>query len=187
VTDDADIARVEQMLQRTPAPESVPGALAEVARRAALGSPAAVTHAPRRRRLPGWLRIAAPAAAFGAAAAAAVAVAVGSSGGGFASQHTVALQGVNGASAVVDFGKPVDGVRQMVVHVSGLRPARAGQYYEMWFRTPSGDHVSAVTFNTADRGTATIRSVIPAGMSWRNCWVTREKAGQPGDITVLST
>jgi len=187
MTDETELSRVERMLQRTPAPEGVPVAFADVARRAALGAPPAVTRAPRRRHLPAWWRVAAPAAAFGAAFAAAVAIVVGGTGGGFAAQHSVALHGPSGASAVVDLGKPANGVREMVVHVSGLQPAGAGQYYEMWFRTPSGDNVSAVTFNTAGGGKATIHAVIPAGMTWHHCWVTREKAGTTADTTVLST
>ena len=76
----------------------------------------------------------------------------------------------------------------MVVHVHGLPPAGAAHYYEMWFRTGGDDNVSAVTFDTAVGGQATFRAVIPAGMSWRNCWVTLEAVG--GHATpamVLST
>lgn len=188
MTDETELGFVERMLQRTPAPETVPAALGQVARGAALGAPPAVTRAPRRRRMPAWWRVAAPAAAFGAAVAAAVAIVIGGTGGGFATQLSLSLQGPNGAAANVDFGKSAKGVRQMVVHVSGLPQAAKGHYYEMWFRTGGHDNVSAVTFNTSAGGDATFRAVIPAGMSWRSCWVTREKIGGPeSGTTVLTT
>ncbi|HKV68282.1 MAG TPA: anti-sigma factor, partial [Gaiellales bacterium] len=76
--------------------------------------------------------------------------------------------------AEVDFSRPSDGLRQMRVTTTGLPPAGAGQYYEMWFRTPSGEKVSAVTFNTADGNRSSFTAVIPAGMTWHRCWVTRE-------------
>jgi hypothetical protein len=188
VSDDSDLERVERMLQRTPAPEFVPATAAAVARRAALGEAAPVIRAPRVWRWPAWWRVASVSAAFGAALAVAVVLAVGGRGGGFATQYALSLSGPHGATAEVDFGHASNGVRQMVVHVHGLPPAGAGRYYEMWFRTGGNDNVSAVTFDTAAGGEATFKAVIPAGMSWRNCWVMRETIGgkeSPG--MVLST
>ena len=183
MSDDFDLERVERMLRRTPAPESVPAGAAAAARRAALSEPTApstpsrtVTRAPRSWRLPVWWRVASTAAAFGAAVVVAVVIAIGGHGGP-ATQFSVSLSGPHGASAEVDFGHPANGLRQMVVHVQGLPPAGAGHYYEMWFRTPGNENVSAVTFNTADAGRTTFRAVIPAGMTWHHCWVTREAVG----------
>ena len=187
MSDDAELERVEQMLQRTPPPELVPAAAAAAARHAALGEPAHVTRAPRRWRLPVWWRIAAPAAAFGAAVAAGAVLLIGH-GGGFSPEHTLSLSGPQGATAQVDFGHAADGVRTMVVHVHGLRPAGAGRYYEMWFRTRGNENVSAVTFDTAASGAATFTAVIPAKMTWHNCWVTREAMrGNSRSAKVLST
>ncbi len=187
MTDDADLQRVEQMLRRTPAPEFVPATAAAAARRAALGEPAHVTRAPRRWRLPVWWRVASTAAAFGAAVAVGAVLLLGGRGG-FSPQFTLALSGPHGATAEVDFGRAANGVRPMVVHIHGLRPAGAGRYYEMWFRTGANENVSAVTFDTTASGGATLKAVIPAKMTWRNCWVTRE-AMREGQMPakVLST
>ena len=176
MNDEAELQRVERMLQRTPAPEAVPAAAAMAARNAALAEPAQVISISRSRRWTGRWRIASGAAALGAAAAAALVLALTSGGGSgaFATQFSVDLHGPKGATAEVDFSRPSDGLRQMRVTTKGLPPAGAGQYYEMWFRTPSGENVSAVTFNTADAGKASFTAVIPAGMTWHKCWVTRE-------------
>jgi anti-sigma-K factor RskA len=181
MSDESDLARVDRMLARTPAPESVPAAFASAARRAALGEPDAVATraATRRWRWPAWWRVASAAAALGAAVAIAVVLAVGGHDG-FSTQTSIALSGPHGATAEVDFGSVSNGVRPMLVHVKGLHPAGAGHYYEMWFRTPAGEKVSAVTFDTAAGGTATFRAVIPAGMHWHNCWVTWETPDGPG-------
>jgi hypothetical protein len=189
VSDERDLERVERMLQRTPAPEFVPATAAAAARRAALGEPPSiVTRAKRSWRMPEWWRVASMAAAFGAAVAVAVVLAIGGRGGGPATQFSVSLNGPHGATAKVDFGHPANGVRQMVVHVKGLPPAGAGHYYEMWFRTPGNENVSAVTFDTADGGRATFRAVIPAGMTWHHCWVTREAVGgEARSAMVLTT
>jgi hypothetical protein len=174
MSDDAELERVEQMLRRTPAPEFVPATAAAGARRAALGEPAHVTRAPRRWRMPAWWRVAAPAAALGAAVAVAAVLLVGGRGGGFSPQFTLSMSGPQGATADVGFGHAANGVRPMVVHIHGLRPAGAGRYYEMWFRTGANENVSAVTFDTTASGGATFTAVIPAKMRWRDCWVTRE-------------
>jgi hypothetical protein len=187
VNDEFDLGRVERMLERTPAPEAVPETFAAAARREALRAPVVAARAPRRWQVPAWWRIASTAAAFGAAVAVAVTIAISSHGGGFASQYSVSLSGPHGATAVVDFGYAKDGVRQMVMHIDGLPPAGAGHYYEMWFRTNGAENVSAVTFDTASAGSATIRAVIPAGMHWRSCWVMREANGGEGVARVLST
>jgi len=179
VSDEAELQRVERMLQRTPAPEAVPAAAAMAARNAALAEPAQVIRVSRSNRWSGRWRVASGAAALGAAAAAALVLALTSGGGGsgggtFATQFSVDLHGPKGATAEVDFSRPNDGLRQMRVTTQGLPPAGAGQYYEMWFRTPSGEKVSAVTFNTADANRSSFTAVIPAGMTWYRCWVTRE-------------
>ena len=174
MTDEAELQRVERLLRRAPAPEAVPAAAAMAARNAALGATAQVIHMSRTRRWPAWWRVASGAAAFGAAAAAALVIAFSTGGSGFATQFSVALHGPKGATAEVDFGRPNDGLRQMRVTTHGLPPAGAGYYYEMWFRTPAGENVSAVTFNTADGDRSTFKAVIPAGMTWHRCWVTRE-------------
>jgi Anti-sigma-K factor rskA len=187
VTGDPEFGHVERMLRRTPAPEFLPATLAPAARRAALGEAPSVARAPRVRRWPAWWRVASVAAAFGAAVAVAVVLAVGGRGG-FSAQYSLTLTGPHGATAVVDFGQASHGVRPMVVHIHGLHPAGAAHYYEMWFRTGGHDNVSAVTFDTAAGGQATFRAVIPARMSWRNCWVTLEAiGGHETPAMVLST
>ena len=174
MSDDAELEQIERMLHRTPAPEAVPAAAAIAARNAALGAPAQVVRLSGARRWNAWWRIASGAAALGAAAAAALILAITSSGGGFATQFSVALHGPQGAAAEVDFSSPHNGLRQMRVTTTGLAPAADGEYYEMWFRTPSGENVSATTFNTANAGKSSFTAVIPAGMTWHRCWVTRE-------------
>jgi hypothetical protein len=177
VNDEAELQRVERMLQRTPAPEAVPAAAAMAARNAALSEPAQVIRVSRSHRWSGRWRIASGAAALGAAAAAALVLAltsIGSGSGAFATQFSVNLHGPQGATAEVDFSRPNDGLRQMRVTTNGLPPAGAGQYYEMWFRTPSGEKVSAATFNTGGANRSSFTTVIPAGMTWDHCWVTRE-------------
>jgi Anti-sigma-K factor rskA, C-terminal len=193
MSEDVDLERVERMLRRTPAPTTVPEGFEDAARKAALGEPPAITqgraHAPlrARRRPPPWWRMAAAVAALGAAAAAAVALAIGSHGGGFTTQYTLSLTGQAGARAAVDLGPASGGVRQMQISVHGLRPAGPGHYYEMWFRS-GGENVSAITFDTAANGSANFRAVIPAGMSWRDCWITRETTGSDAaSATVLHT
>jgi hypothetical protein len=175
---EAEIERVERLLQRTPPPEAVPAAAAIAARNAALGAPSQVIRTPRAQRWRmSWWKVATGAGALGAAAAAALVLALTSGGGGggaFATQFSIDLHGPQGATAEVDFSRPDDGLRQMRVTTQGLPSAGAGQYYEMWFRTPSGEKVSAVTFNTAGAGKSSFTAVIPAGMTWHRCWVTRE-------------
>jgi Anti-sigma-K factor rskA len=174
MTDEAELEQVERMLQRTPPPEAVPAGAAIAARNAALGAPAQVVRVAGSRRWKAWWQVASGAAVLGAAAAAALVLAITSAGGGFATQFSVALHGPQGATAEVDFASPHNGVRQMRVTTKGLPPASAGEYYEMWFRTPSGENVSAITFNTPDAGKSTFTGVIPAAMTWHRCWVTRE-------------
>jgi anti-sigma-K factor RskA len=192
VSSEAEIQRVERLLQRTPPPEAVPAAAGIAARNAALGAPAQVIRATRTRRWTmTWWKVASGAAALGAAAAAAIVLTLSSGAGGsgtFATQFTVDLHGPQGAMAEVDFSRPNDGLRQMRVTTQGLPPAGAGKYYEMWFRTPSGEKVSAVTFNTATAGKSSFTAVIPAGMTWHRCWVTREatNGGSPPHM-ILTT
>jgi hypothetical protein len=187
MNDEAELQRVERMLQRTPPPEAVPAAAAIAARNAALGPPAQVVRISSSRRWKSWWQVASGAAVLGAAAAAALVLAITSAGGGFDTQFSVAMQGPKGATAEVDFGSPHDGLRQMRVTTTGLAPAAGGQYYEMWFRTPGGENVSATTFNTPDAGTSSFTAVIPAGMTWHRCWVTREDVNGPGARQMVLT
>jgi hypothetical protein len=183
-----ELERVEHMLQRTPPPESVPAAAAIAARNAALGAPAQVVRVSGGRRWKAWWQVASGAAVLGAAAAAALVLAITSAGGGFSTQFSVALHGPRGAAADVDFASPHNGLREMRITTKGVPPAAHGEYYEMWFRTPNGEDVSAVTFNTPNAGKSTFTAVIPAGMTWHRCWVTREDAsgGVPRQM-VLTT
>jgi hypothetical protein len=189
VSDEFDLTRVERMLERTPAPEAVPETFAATARREALGGPVVEARAARRWQWPAWWRMASAAVALGAAVAVAVTIAVSSHGGGLQTQYSVSLSGPHGATAVVDFSYPKDGVRQMVMHIKGLPPAGRGHYYEMWFRpSPGAENVSAVTFDTAtDGGSTTIKAVIPAQMHWRSCWVMLENMRGQDVARVLST
>jgi Mrp family chromosome partitioning ATPase len=183
-----ELEHVERMLQRTPPPETVPAAAAIAARNAALGAPAQVVRVTGARRWKGWWQVASGAAVLGAAAAAALVLAITSAGGGFATQFSVALHGPQGAAAEVDFSSPHDGLRKMRITTKGVPPAAKGEYYEMWFRTPNGENVSAVTFNTPDAGKSTFTAVIPAGMTWHRCWITREdtSGGSPRQM-ILTT
>lgn len=192
MNNDAELERVERMLSRTPRPDPVPAGLESVARAAALGEPPArgpvipsrPAHPRRRLRMPDWWRVASASAALGAAATAAVAIAIGGSGGGFTAERSLALSGPAGAHGTVELAAPSHGVRAMEISVHDLRPAGRGHYYEMWFRT-GGDTVSAITFDTAAGGSATVHAVIPASMSWRSCWVTRETIGHEGSATTV--
>jgi hypothetical protein len=184
---DAELEQIERMLRRTPPPEAVPAAAAIAARNAALGAPAQVVRVSSSRRWKSWWPVASGAAVLGAAAAAALVLAITSAGGGFATQFSVALHGPKGATAEVDFGSPHNGVRQMRVTTEGVPPAADGEYYEMWFRTPGGENVSAITFNTPDAGKSSFTAVIPAGMTWHRCWVTREDVNGPATRRMILT
>jgi anti-sigma-K factor RskA len=187
VSEEFDLARVERMLERTPAPESVPETFAATARREALSRADVVAKAPRQWTWPAWWRIGGAAVALGAAAAVAITLAI-STHGGFSPQYSVSLSGPHGATAVVDFGYAKNGVREMVMHIKGLPPAGPGHYYEMWFKpAPGTENVSAITFDTPRDGGTTIHAVIPAGMHWKSCWVMLEANGGQSLARVLST
>ena len=66
-------------------------------------------------------------------------------------------------------------MRAVVLRVDGLDPAPEGQYYEMWFAY-NGESMPLVAFNTSDDGSVEVRGAMPAGMGWRNCWITLEGA-----------
>jgi hypothetical protein len=123
-------------------------------------------------------------AVMAAAAAATFVIGVGGKTTPWPVASTVVLHGAGSASAIVDFGKPSGGTRPIVMHVRGLAPAPAGHYYEMWARI-STENVSLVTFNTGRDGTATINAALPAGMSWRSCWITLERLGGRRGGTVM--
>lgn len=90
------------------------------------------------------------------------------------------------ASASVAGWNSGEGTR-MVFEITGLEPAPADSYYEVWLTAPDGRHVSAGTFRAAGR------VEVIAGVrrsDFPRIWVTREPADAdpaPFRATVLDT
>jgi Anti-sigma-K factor rskA len=187
MNDERDLTEIEQLLRSTPAPAEVPAGFEALARAAALESaPGAVVRGPAVDRRPrfawGRGRLGPAVAVLAAAAAASLYFGVGGRGNGFPAQTTVALAAVKGspmpaASGTLQVGAANGAMRPVVFKVSGLQPAPAGHYYEMWFAT-GNESVEIMAFNTASDGSVTVHSEIPVGMSWKRCWVSME-SGSP--------
>ncbi len=79
-------------------------------------------------------------------------------------------------TAVVDGWNTATGTR-IELHVSGIDPAPAGHYYEIWLTAPDGRHVSAGSFQAAGTISAWVgvaRSEFP------RIWITLESIS--GDL-----
>lgn len=78
---------------------------------------------------------------------------------------------------------------QWAILTTGMKPAAAGQTYELWFITEAGAKIAAGTFDVDANGTGSLKVPIPANIGeLKLAAVTNEKAGgatQPaGDIQV---
>ena len=89
------------------------------------------------------------------------------------------------ASAVLDIGTSRGPVRNVQMHVSGLRPAPKGGYYELWMQNGSSDPTGLVAFDTSGTGRVVAHTTIPKDMPWTKCWVTLERAD--GSRTTVMT
>ena len=79
---------------------------------------------------------------------------------------------------------------QWAILTTGMKPAAAGQTYELWFVTEAGAKIAAGTFDVDANGTGSLRVPIPPNIGeLKLAAVTNEKTGgatQPtGDFQVL--
>lgn len=199
MNDERDLTDLERLLRSTPAPAEVPAELEALARAAALeGDPGPAGRAPQpsRRWSLGWGRgrLLPGLAVLAGAAAASLLIGVGGRGGGFSTQTSVALAAVSGspnpqATGTLQVGDAHGAMRPVVFRVSGLHPAPAGHYYEMWFST-GGEAVEMMAFNTGSDGSVTVHTEIPVGIGWSRCWVSLESGSPASDLkqpTVLAS
>lgn len=176
MTDDRRINEIEDMLREAGAPESPPAQFRTAARAAALGDDVVELHSRRRTR-PRGVRFALAAAVLVASTAAALLIGVGGSHMRVDRSVQLAASGpVQSASAVMDIGAASDNVRDVVVHVHGLKPAPVGGYYELWMQNGNQEPTGVVAFDTGSDGHVDARTTLPAGMTWTHCWVTLERA-----------
>jgi hypothetical protein len=172
------ISEIEDRLREAGAPPTPPAHLHEIARAEALGPPDVVDIRSVVRPSSRVGRLVLAAAVLTASAAAALVIGVG--GNGFHVDRSVNLEGagrVASASAVVDIGSSAGGpVRDVKVHVNGLRPAPKGGYYELWMQDGSSEPTGLVAFNTSGSGSVVANTTIPEDMPWTKCWVTLERA-----------
>ncbi len=191
MNDERDLTDLERLLRSTPAPAEVPAELEALARAAALeadpGPVARAPHTSRRWNL-GWGRgrLLPGLAVLSGAAAASLLIGVGGRGGGFSTQTSVALAAVSGspnpqATGTLQVGDANGAMRPVVFRVSGLHPAPAGHYYEMWFSTGS-EAVEMMAFNTGSDGSVTVHTEIPVGIGWKRCWVSMESGSPASDL-----
>ena len=192
MNDERDLTDLERLLRSTPAPAEVPAELEALARAAALGpdlGPVARAPQTSRRWNPGWGRggrLLTGVAVLVGAAAASLLIGVGGRGGGFSTQTSVALAAVSGspnpqATGTLQVGDAQGAMRPVVFKVSGLHPAPAGRYYEMWFSTGS-EAVEMLAFNTGSDGSVTVHTEIPVGIPWKRCWVSLESGSPASDL-----
>jgi len=181
------ISEIEDRLREAGAPPTPPAHLRAIARAEALGPPDVINIRSVARPSSRFGRLALAAAVLTASAAAALVIGVG--GSGFHVDRSVNLQGaaqVASASAVVDIGSSGGGpVRDVQLHVNGLRPAPKGGYYELWMQDGSSEPTGLVAFNTSGSGSVVANTTIPKDMPWTKCWVTLERA-DGSRTTVLS-
>ncbi len=186
MSEERRINEIEDMLREAGAPESPPAAFHAAARRAALDDPQVVSLKARRSLRVRSSRFALAAAVLVASTAAALVIGVG--GSGMQVDRSVHLDAVGAAtqtsaSAVMDIGTASDNVRQLVVHVDGLKPAPPGGYYELWMQNRGDEPTGIVAFDTGGDGHVDATSTLPAGLTWTKCWVTLERAD--GSRTVV--
>jgi hypothetical protein len=191
MNDERDLSEIERLLRSTPAPLDVPADFEPAARAAALDpGPGPVVRGPAVSRGRGWQwgggRLMAGIGVLVGAAAASLLIGVGGRGNGFSAQTSVALAAVSGsprphASGTLQVGHADGAMRAVVFKVSGLKPAPAGHYYEMWF-SDGRESVEMMAFNTDSNGSVTVHGEIPVSMSWKRCWVSMESGSPAGDL-----
>jgi len=177
MTDERRINEIEDMLREAGAPESPPAGFRAAARSAALGEHEVVELRTHRRLRARGGRFAVAVAVLVASTAAALVIGVG--GSRMQVDRSVDLSATGparSASAVMDIGAASGNVRDVVVHVHGLRPAPAGGYYELWMQKGGDEPTGIVAFDTDGSGHVDARTTLPAGMTWTRCWVTLERA-----------
>ncbi len=190
MNDERDLSEIERLLRSTPAPVEVPAEFESAARAAALEpGPGPVVRGPAAARARGrqWTRgrLLLGVGVLVGAAAASLLIGVGGRGNGFSAQTSVALAAVSGspvphASGTLQVGHANGAMRPVVFKVSGLRPAPAGHYYEMWF-SDGKESVEIMAFNTDSNGSVTVHGEIPVSMSWKRCWVSMESGSPAAD------
>jgi anti-sigma-K factor RskA len=174
MSEERRINEIEDMLREAGRPEAPPVHFRDLARREALGQGEVVEmRAPLRPRGAGG-RLLLAAAVLVASAAAALVIGVG--GNRMQVYRSVHLAGSGSASAVVDIGNSHNGVRQLVLHVDGLRPAPAGGYYELWMQKGNSDPTALAAFDTGSSGHVVANASMPASLGWTRCWVTLERS-----------
>jgi hypothetical protein len=186
MSDERYISEIEDRLREAGAPPTPPDHLHGIARAEALGQADVVDIRSVVRPSSRVGRLVLAAAVLTASAAAALVIGVG--GSGFHVDRSVNLQGgpsAASASAVVDIGKSSGPVRNVQMHVNGLRPAPKGGYYELWMQNGSGDPTGLVAFDTSGTGRVVADTTIPKDMPWTKCWVTLERAD--GSRTTVMT
>jgi anti-sigma-K factor RskA len=182
MSDERRINEVEDMLREAGRPEAPPAHFRDLARREALGQAEVVEmRAPLRPRGAGG-RLLLAAAVLVASAAAALVIGVG--GNRMQVDRSVHLAGAGSASAVVDIGNSNGAVRQVVLHVDGLKPAPTGGYYELWMQNGQSDPTGLAAFDTGQSGHVVATATMPAKLGWTRCWVTLER-GDGSRSTVL--
>jgi hypothetical protein len=68
--------------------------------------------------------------------------------------------------------------QQWAILTTGMKPASAGETYELWYVTEAGAKIAAGTFDIDQNGTGSLRVNIPAGIgALKLAAVTNEKAG----------
>jgi hypothetical protein len=182
MTDEIELHRLTEALRAVGAPPEPPREYEEIAREAALGTsgapPAEVVRIDRvrvRRRL--WR----PALAIAVIAASTIAaLVIGVGGDQMPVVRTVNMSATSGATASIDFGEADGPVRPVVMKVSNLPPAGAGQYYEAWM-SKDGKDMPVASFNTDADGSVTAKTTMPSDMGWDRCWITLESATDESD------
>jgi anti-sigma-K factor RskA len=185
MSEERRINEIEDMLREAGRPQAPPAHFRDLARREALGQAEVVEmRAPIRPRGAGG-RLLLAAAVLVASAAAALVIGVG--GNRMQIDRSVHLTGPGSASAVVDIGHSSSGVRQVVLHVDGLRPAPAGGYYELWMQNGNSDPTGLAAFDTGSNGHVVANATMPATLGWTRCWVTLERSdGSSSTVLQLS-
>ncbi|HET6849208.1 MAG TPA: anti-sigma factor [Gaiellales bacterium] len=188
MNDERRINEIEDMLREAGTPDAPPAHFHAAARSAALGEHEVVELRTRRRMRARGGRFALAAAVLVASTAAALVIGVGGSRMQVdRSVHLTAAGPVQSASAVMDIGAASDNVRDVVVHIQGLKPAPAGGYYELWMQNGGDEPTGIVAFDTGSNGHVDARTTLPAGMTWTRCWVTLERADGSRTTVLTST
>lgn len=143
--------------------------------------PAAYEEEPRRLRVRPLVAVAAAAALLGLGVATGLLVAGGEPGRGVSAGQAVALEAL-GSAPKQAAGQARLSRDRATVRVSGLRPSRAGQFYELWLIGEGGRLVSLGSFRALAAGTAALTVPVPVDPGrFRTVDVSVERAdGDPG-------